>query len=265
MTGILENTVVRYYVDNEALPSIQYIPPIACGSAVDETSAPWGTKWFGKGAKDGSWFNNFKIPFQKSIRVTVQNLVGSYGGFYIIVRGTPNTPINIGGVAIPATAKLILQRFENTVKPLEYVPVADVPTGSGLFFMHTLYVSSTNLNFLEGCYHMYAPFTQQYPGTVISTGTEDYFDSGWYFNAGAFRFPVAGMTHLVSSPQKAIVSAYRFHEEDPLPFDNGFRFVWRNGDTVDPSGRKCFMQSGGKVVGNPGLSNVTSYGWVYVW
>jgi hypothetical protein len=27
--------------------------------------------------------------------------------------------------------------------------------------------------------------TADFPGTLLSTGTEDYFDSGWYFNAGA--------------------------------------------------------------------------------
>lgn len=131
--------------------------------------------------------------------------------------------------------------------------------------MHTLYVKSTNLNFLEGCYHQYTPYNQGFPGTVLSTGTEDYFDSGWYFNAGGFRLPVAGMTHLVADSTKAIVSAYRFHDEDPLPFEDGFKFVWRNGDTVDPAGRKCFMQTGGAVVGSPGVSNLTSYAWVYVW
>jgi len=208
---------------------------------------------------------NFRIPFQKSVRVTVQNLVKDSGGFYIIVRGAPELPINIGGVDIPSNAKLLLQRVEKVVKPLEFVPVADVPLGKGLFFMHTLYVQSNNLNFLEGCYHQYAPYNQNFPGTVLSTGTEDYFDSGWYFNAGFFTLPVSGMTLLESTSSSATVSAYRFHETDPLPFDNGLLLHWRNGDTVDPAGRKCYMQSGGNIVGSPGPSNVVSYGWVYTW
>src|SRR4051812_23735177 len=33
-------------------------------------------------------------------------------------------------------------------------------------------------------------------GTLLSSGTEDYFDSAWYFNAGNFRFPVSGFTYL---------------------------------------------------------------------
>jgi len=264
MTGVLESSIIRYYIDNEDTPSIEFVPPIACGSAIDETSAPWGTKWFGKGAKDGSWFHNFRIPFQKEVRVTAQNTKGSYGGFYMIVRGAPDLPLQVGDYKIPPTAKLLLQKIEGLYQPLDWINIVDVPQGNGLFFMHTLYVASNNLNFLEGCYHSYVPYNQAFPGTVVSTGTEDYFDSGWYFNAGGFRFPVAGMTHLVANDNMAIVSAYRFHETDPMPFDAGMRFVWRNGDTVDPSGRKCYTNKGA-VVGSPGRSNVTSYAWVYVW
>jgi len=264
-SGILEKTTVRYYVDGEMNASIAFLPPLACGTADDETHAPWGNKYIGKGAKDGSWFNNFRIPFQKSVRVTVQHLTGSFGGFYIIVRGAPNIAIDIGGVQIPSTAKLLLQRFEETVQPLEWVPVAHVPTGNGLFFMHTLSVGSNNLNFLEGCYHQYVPPSQPFPGTVLSTGTEDYFDSGWYFDGGQFWLPVSGLTHISNEGGKAEVSAYRFHETDPIPFDNGILIHWRNGDMVDASGRKCFIQTGGAVVGSPGPSQVTSYAWVYTW
>jgi len=131
--------------------------------------------------------------------------------------------------------------------------------------MHTLPVASNNLNFLEGCYHQFSPPNQQWPGTVLSTGTEDYFDSGWYFNAGQFWLPVAGLTHIATSANSAEVSAYRFHEMDPLPFSNGILIQWRNGDMVDAAGRKCFIKTGGRVVGSPGNSAVTSYGWVYVW
>lgn len=78
---------------------------------------------------------------------------------------------------------------------------------------------------------------------------------------------------------------FLFHR-DPLPFDNGFKLLWRNGDLVDPTGQKVkfsfnsfvlkmttffFFEkcriSGteGTVVGNPTESHVTIYSWVYVW
>ena len=49
----------------------------------------------------------------------------------------------------------------------------DVPSGDGLVYQTALAVESKNKNFLEGCYHLYTPHDQAFPGTVLSTGTED--------------------------------------------------------------------------------------------
>lgn len=73
----------------------------------------------------------------------------------------------------------------------------------------------------------YAPYNQTFPGTVLSTGTEDYYDSAWYFNGGQFWLPVSGFTHFNTSGNVTSWSAYRFHEMDPLPFDSGFKMMWR--------------------------------------
>lgn len=267
-----DGTMVRYYIDGEKEASIQFLPPLACGTALNATSddsAPWGTKWFGKGAKDGAWFHNFRVPFQ-SIRITIQHLTGAHPGMYFIVRGGRDLPINIGGVEVPVAkhgARLQLQIFDKEVEPLEYVPIVDVPAGKGgMLFMSTLAVKSGTKNFLEGCYHAYTPHDEAFPGTIVSTGTEDYFDSAWYFNAGEFTLPVSGFTHLDGDSTQLSWSAYRFHEMDPLPFSDGFRFVWRNGDATDPAtGLKCTIQHVGRTVGTPTKSMITSYAWVYTW
>lgn len=46
-------TIIRYYVDGETNASIVFTPSLACGVGFHDAQAPWGTKWFGKGAKDG--------------------------------------------------------------------------------------------------------------------------------------------------------------------------------------------------------------------
>ena len=265
--------IIRYYVDGEQNASIAFGPAMATGTGFGDSQAPWGTKWAGLGAGKGggqAWFNNYKIPFGSSIRVTVQHRSASFGGFYVIVRGGLNLPLSIGETLLPQTARLKLQVFEGGLQPLEFLDVVKVPKGySGQFFLSGLAVSNEGvggLNFLEGCYHMYDPVDQKWPGTVLSTGTEDYFDSGWYFNAGEFRFPVSGFTHLAKNTSRTEWSAYRFHDMDPLRFSNGFRLQWRCGDMDDnATGLKCFTVSGGKTVGTPTCSNVVSYGWVYVW
>jgi hypothetical protein len=58
----------------------------------------------------------------------------------------------------------------------------------------------------------------------------------------------------------------RFHDQDPVPFTNGFRLQWRNGDIRSATdGVKCFTLSGGTVVGHPTVAEVHSYVWLYVW
>jgi len=264
---VIDRTVIRYYIDGEQTASIQYNAGLASGTGFADATSPWGTKWIGKGAKDGSWFNNIRIPFQKSVRVSWQNTQANAGGMYIILRGLPNLPISFSGIPVPSTARLNLIVQNVNMQPLQYIDLVNIPAGTkGLYFFHTLAVTSGNLNFLEGCYHSYSPPNQAFPGTLLSTGTEDYFDSGWYFNAGEFRFPVAGYTHYAQSGNTLTFSAYRFHEMDPLAFNNGFRMSWRNGDAIDPqTGLKCFIQNGGNVVGSPTVSNVTTYSWVYTW
>ncbi len=210
-----------------------------------------------------------RVPFQKSIQVTGKLPPGSGDNklIWTIVRGTENLPTSFNGVQLPPTARLTLQKIENQVfDPLAWVPIVDIPTGHGLLFSHTLAITSGNLNFLEGCYHAYVHHDRDFPGLIVSTGTEDYYDSAYYFNAGQFHFENAGYTHFKQLDNGGVEwSAYRMHDLDPIFFTNGFRFEWRNGDVVDDRGFKCIVDQGGHVVGSPTQSNVTSYAWVYVW
>jgi len=265
-TDVDDGVLVRYWVDGETTPSIEFRPSLACGVGSYDVDAPWGTKWFGKGSKNGGWHWNFRIPFQKSILVSVLHTNDTHGGFYMIVRGAANVAITYGGVDFPSTARLLQFRTDAYFQPIEYITLANVTSGRGIMFMHTLAVESGNMNFLEGCFHLYTHEQRQFPGVVLSTGTEDFFDSAWYFDAGPFHLPVSGFTHIGQNSTGGITwSAYRFHEMDPLQFTNGFAFQWRNGDSNDPAGMKCFMETGGGVVGSPTVSHVMAYVWVYVW
>ena len=54
-----------------------------------------------------------------------------------------------------------------------------MPKGhEGLVFMTTLSVNNSGhgVGFLEGCPHMFDPPDQAWPGVLLGSGTEDYFD-----------------------------------------------------------------------------------------
>ena len=129
--------------------------------------------------------------------------------------------------------------------------------------------------------HLYTPHSAKFPGLVLSTGMEEFFDSAYDF-AGVPRdgspgygphHPTAGITHKNTSTDDGgmAVSAYRYHSEtDPLVFNGGVKMVLRVGDygnaKTHPESPKCYIDKPGKddaFVGNPKETTVTSYAWVY--
>lgn len=162
--GGIDNATVRYYLDGEARPSIEFKPPLAAGVGFDDLTV-WGTSKAAHGAKDGAWTLKYRIPFQRSARVTIQHPSGvdRLGRSpdppltcYLIVRGTENLPLPLGGVYLPgSTARLSLHKIESeTFEPLAWVPLLDLSSGTGAIFQTTLAIQSGNKNFLEACYHL---------------------------------------------------------------------------------------------------------------
>jgi len=127
--------------------------------------------------------------------------------------------------------------------------------------MIILIIRSGNFRCLEGCMRAYIGASSS--PVLISSGTEDYFQSAFYFNAGEYHFAEGGCTHLNESDWT--ISAYKIHDRDSLFFNSGgFKMTWRNGDMIDPnSNMKCVDE--GYSAGNPTKSVVSSYAWVYEW
>jgi len=62
---------------------------------------------------------------------------------------------------------------------------------------------------------------------LLGTGAEDYFSSGFYFKGAPFCTPSHGCT--MRSFLLGRVSAYRFHLDDPIPFDESISFTLDHG------------------------------------
>jgi hypothetical protein len=274
-----DNVIVRYYIDNDPNATIEFRPNYACGVAFGDDTNPWGTKWAGKGSTEGGWFHNFKIPFYSSLRVTYQSPVGSkQTTAYFQVRGVENLPITLEGVTIPTgvngdpKAKMQLQINDVQLQPLEFLDLVSVPAGNSAYvFQFMLSFAAPTPHTIEGCAHWYGTASEAWPGTLLATGTEDWFDSSHTFtigNGSTFHFPVSGLTHFAYGPDRQAlnVSAYRYQDMDPLIGSDGARLQWRNGDMRSKTtGEKCFTQSDGNPVGQVGVADVLTYAWVYVW
>jgi len=261
----VNDMIFEVYLNGAINPDYTFTPDELVGIGFGDPTSPWGNSVIGKGALSGGVYSQLKIPFSNGIiyRARMAPSATKGGTLYFQLRGTtPGLPIIIGNVQLPPTAKLVQYRNDQVLlKPLQFLQLANT-SNAGVVFMVLLAVKSSNLNYLEGCFRTYTKGSTV--ANLISTGTEDYFQSAYYFNAGGFHFPGAGLSH--KDDTAGTLSAYKIHEDDPLFFSRGgFQFVWRNGDTQDPAtGHKC-TNDNGPTAGNPQQSIVTTYCWVYEW
>jgi D-arabinan exo alpha-(1,3)/(1,5)-arabinofuranosidase (non-reducing end) len=248
-------TRIRVYVDGETKPSIDMELFLGHGIGWDDSAGPWGTARLGKTGQPSGIYNTYRIPFSKSVRVTAELGAGVDQShvFWWIVRGVENLPVYLGNIRLPSNARLRLEVHNNVaLKPLEMANLAQ-SLGPGALYQVTLAVDSSNCNFLEAMMRAYVNGAKQ--PLMLSSGTEDYFLGTYYFNRGMYHLPLSGLTHMESAPGSCRVSAYRFHVEDPIIFQKGWRLVWRNGET----------QPDGTPDGSPQPSQMTSYAWFYQW
>jgi len=203
-------------------------------------------------------YNTYKIPFSENIRITA--ILTPEGednqNFWWIIRGTENLPIEIAGIRLPQKSRLKLHKLENYIaEPLEEFTFCE-SNGAGMVYQVTMEAKglrNTNdwkdISYMEACVRAY---TDENEPLFLSSGLEDYFLGTYYFNTGKYANKLAGLTHL--DREKNEFSAYRFHEDDPVFFQNGLRLTNRCGEKI-----------GDKIFHDPPQTKYTIYTWVYEW
>jgi hypothetical protein len=131
----------------------------------------------------------------------------------------------------------------------------------------------------EGCFRAYTERTgpnSHWPGILLATGTEDYYDDAYTFESTLDERPGmhtfyeedAGLSHASMAggrPGHGLSSMFRLHHNDPLYFRGKLELVWRDGGMTRPSDRtrKCLLRSGG--VGEGAVVDLTVDAWLYTW
>jgi hypothetical protein len=260
-----DTAIVEYYVDGEAAPSVAFQPAFMCGLGFPLETGDHDYEYSagglcGKTAPVGGWSNVFPIPFYKSVHVTVRGAgAGCYNG-YLNIRGTVGWPLALpgSGAPLPFGTRLVVQTNALALRqPLDFVTVAALPAGQrGLVFQTSWAVEAQPVGgpgvgggYIEGCWNFYSATTIPYPGLVVGTGVEDYFDSGYYFGADSgdavgvlFANALSGLTLFQRAAPFERLSAYRFHNTDPLVMVDGGMLTWQVG---------CEGHAGASKCGNP--------------
>lgn len=271
---------IRVYIDGEDTASLDHTVPLSVGvgtdAKVEEQNTPWSSRMFGHLANGGGYFNTFRIPFLTQLKITIQNEV-STGYLWYIVRGTVGLTFTVGGYQLPSSSRLRLYKIEQAVAPLEFVTLSNSTNTGGFLFLVTLNIQSPTPRFMEGCMRAHIDNTNKI--TFLSSGTEDFFLSAFYFNRGSYHGFQSGMTYKSPGTNDTQIVAYKFFVDDPILFKKSFQLIWRNDETINgpngcpgqfppnPNQREDLPRSRAKSfgIGSSAKANIQSYVWVYEW
>jgi hypothetical protein len=256
-------TRIRIYVDGEKKPAIDMELFLGVGIGFDAPAAPWGTGKMGRTGTGDNVYNTYPIPFGNGVRVTalLSDDAPDHPAFWWIIRGTENLRAHLGTLTLPKSARLRLYRVEDhPAKPLEEINLCEVKTGGAIYQVAVAAKGTRpnqswkDLSFMEGCMRAY--MNGESKPVFLSSGFEDYFLGTYYFSRGKYVNELAGVTHL--DPPNCAVSAYRFHDTDPVIFKSGLRLTLRCGDYAGGDDSR-------PVEGDPPPTVYSTYVWLYQW
>jgi len=260
-----DKTRVRFYIDGEVKPSIDYQLYLAHGIGWGDDSTWQGNEIVGKNAHGGGIYHTYRIPFSNNITITANLDFATDNTFWFIIRGLENMPVIMGDLELPQGTRLRLYKNENiTLQPQELTTLVS-SIGGGALFMVTIQAESSDLNYLEACFRAYIDNATD--PIFLSSGTEDFFLSAFYFNGGIYATSQSGLTHFDTSTTK--LSMYKFFWRDPVLFSSAFQLQWKNME--DGSCPTKWPPSSAQKNSEPTISGrvapmtYTSYVWVYEW
>ncbi|HEY9167113.1 MAG TPA: glycoside hydrolase family 172 protein [Candidatus Kryptonia bacterium] len=215
----LRRILMRMYWDGEQDPSVEV--PLG-----DFFGTGFGYKQYISrfvGMTSGGFYSYFPMPFNKSAKVEIVNETGSTisSFYYNIDYQKVDQPFGIDvGYFHACWNRDIRTRSKENYLILD-------AEGRGQFVGCNLNIQGydNNLWFLEGDEMIYVDGETK--PSVNGTGTEDFFNSGWYFNRGEYSAPFHGLIWKIDSTSQ--IAAYRFLVGDAVPFSKSIRVTIEHG------------------------------------
>ena len=178
---------------------------------------------------------------------------------------------------MPARSRLRVYKQDQVIAPLQFVTLANITNKSGMVFLVIFDIQSASPQFLEGCVRAHIDNPNE--TTFLSSGTEDFFLSAFYFNGGEYHGYHSGLTYLGKTDSSAgtHIVAYKFFVDDPVFFGKSFKLIWRNFEEsggpngcpnqfpANPNGPQHGIFPGRSRFGDPAKARIQSYVWVYEW
>ena len=222
-----ERSEYRIYVDGESTPSVR--STLVGFHAADATpNLNFATRYIGY-SHDGynnSYYAYVPIPFRSSIKIDIVNGSASASAMVFAIADYHLGVAQEWG----RMRKLHTVEQEALVAPYAWqdlVSVVNQPRGTLWGVYMRMIGGDASFGFLEGNVQIYLDGSKS--PNYEASGTEDYFNNAWYFQTGVIFAEHSGCTRYDDAAH--VVGAYRFHVDDPVPFDRALRVRWQNGAT----------------------------------
>jgi hypothetical protein len=225
---ILNATWIRIYWDNESNPSVA--APLGSFFGVGQFST-YRAKSLAAGLDDSSaLYIYFPMPFEKHARIELFNSRG----------------VALNGIAYEIKHKA----FDDSFARVGYfktqfnhqvhaggdgtdVTILDTD-GTGHFVGVVLSIlGEANRMYLEGDERIYIDDNRS--PAIHGTGTEDFFNGGWYYRGGPFSQPVHGLAANVHDGSFDRTAQYRLFLADAIPFNRHLTVGIEHGQYNDVS------------------------------
>jgi hypothetical protein len=224
---IQRQAIIRCYWDGETTPSVECPVSDFFGMGFGEwrnfQSLPLNMT-------SGGYNCYWAMPFHKSARITIENRskVPIQSLYYNLDVETHKT--------LPKDTLYFHAQFrrERPTTPGKSYTILET-TGKGQYVGTLLSMQPMrghSLSYLEGDEQV--TVDGEAKPSIVGTGTEDYFSSGWYYDTGVYSALYHGVT--IKDTDKGRVSTYRWHIEDAIPFEKSIRFAIEHGAVNDVAG-----------------------------
>jgi hypothetical protein len=166
------------------------------------------------GMSDNQFYSYFRMPFADGARIVIENGTEKElpeFKFKVIYRSLSRIPKGMGRFHAQGR-----EEEAQKDKPIEILR----RSGRGHYVGVTMSIQKHesagegDIGFLEGDEQIYIDGDPR--PHLHGTGTEDYFNGGWYFNRGTFSLPFHG--HHFRETKEGKIGVYRFHVLDPIPY-----------------------------------------------
>jgi len=213
----LRRIALKMYWDGETNPSVE--APL--GDFFGDGFAKKRYTAFLMGESSGGFYCYLPMPFRHHARIVVENGTGRpIDALYYNVD-------LVTGLDLPRDVATLHAWWHRDPRTTSRAPHLIAEARGRGWFVGTEYgvqSAAKNLSFLEGD----EIFTIDGEKRGQGTGTEDYFNSGWYFDEGPYAGPFHGL--IIKNDTLGRIVAYRWHILDRIPFYRSLKVEIEHGD-----------------------------------